>query len=68
MPTEALKGDFDPKNFLDQVPENDASGKPYPAWKKQLLARQIADKAKIEAEEKKKVREKHFRYLRFFGM
>lgn len=38
------------KNFLDQVGDSSM-----PDWKRQLLARQMAEKAKKEYEEKKKV-------------
>ena len=50
-----LTGEFDPKKFLDKVPDTDDTGIPYPDWKKHLLARQLAEKALKDAEEEKKV-------------
>ena len=50
-----LTGEFDPKNFLDKVPDTDDTGISYPDWKKHLLARQLAEKALQDAEEEKKV-------------
>lgn len=51
-----LEGDFDPKNFMDQIDSVDKSGNPIPEWKKQMLARNLAEKAFKEYEEKRKVR------------
>lgn len=51
-----LEGDFDPKNFMDQIDGVDKSGNPVPDWKKQMLARNLAEKAFKEYEEKRKVR------------
>ena len=53
--TPVLMGEFDPKNFMEKVPDVDPVGAAYPEWKKQLLARQLAEKALQESEEKKKV-------------
>ena len=47
--------DFDPKNFVDQVAATDSNGIEIPMWKRVILARQMAEKAQKEAEEKKKV-------------
>lgn len=58
----ALTGEFDPKNFFDKVPDTDNTGIPYPDWKKQLLARQLAEKALKDAEEEKKKEEYEARF------
>ena len=57
-----LTGEFDPKNFLDKVPDTDDTGIPYPDWKKHLLARQLAEKALQDAEEEKKKEEYEVRF------
>ncbi|XP_052082827.1 probable protein kinase DDB_G0277539 isoform X2 [Mytilus californianus] len=57
-----LMGEFDPKNFMDKVPDLDPAGAKYPEWKKQLLARQLAEKALQESEEKKKQEEYEARF------
>ncbi|XP_052821016.1 espin-like isoform X2 [Mya arenaria] len=56
-----LEGEWDPKNFVDQVPNR----KDLPAWKVQLQARQIAEKVMKETLEKRKVED---REARFKGM
>ncbi|XP_067658701.1 espin-like isoform X2 [Haliotis asinina] len=61
-PTNRLEGEFDPKNFLDQVPEKDSSGQPIPQWKKQMLAKGIAEKAQKEAEERRKIEAEEARF------
>ncbi|KAK3599557.1 hypothetical protein CHS0354_035794 [Potamilus streckersoni] len=57
-----LVGEWDPKNFLDQVPDTDGRGVEIPGWRKQMLARNIAEKAYEEAQEKKKVEERESRF------
>ena len=47
-----LAGEFDPKNFVDQVPNKDS----LPSWKVQLLAKQIAEKYMKETLEQRKVK------------
>lgn len=58
-----LEGDFDPKNFMDQIDGVDKSGNPVPDWKKQMLARNLAEKAFKEYEEKRKVRNNQLKIL-----
>lgn len=58
-----LEGDFDPKNFMDQIDGVDKSGNPIPDWKKQMLARNLAEKAFKEYEEKRKVRNNQLKIL-----
>lgn len=58
-----LEGDFDPKNFMDQIDGVDKPGNPIPDWKKQMLARNLAEKAFKEYEEKRKVRNNQLKIL-----
>lgn len=44
-----LDGDFSPSNFLDKTPAD------LPDWKRQMMAKKMAEEGKREADEKKKV-------------
>ena len=43
-----LRPEFDPKKFLDQVPREDSSGVPFAAWKRRVMAKQLAERAQLE--------------------
>jgi hypothetical protein len=62
----SLTGEFDPKNFLSQVEEKNSSGHPVPDWKKMIIARQLAEKAFKESEEKRKATGFFFSYYMVF--
>ncbi|XP_059476834.1 espin isoform X2 [Neocloeon triangulifer] len=45
-----LSKQYSVENFVEQVPDTDATGNPIPAWKRQMLAKKAAEKARKEAE------------------
>ncbi|KAK3773201.1 hypothetical protein RRG08_025867 [Elysia crispata] len=51
--TRPLTGDFDPKNFLDQVETVDTTGRTIPEWRRHVLAKHAAEKAQKEFEERR---------------
>ena len=55
-PSERLVGKYDPKNFINKVPSQDASGNELPQWKRLLIAKQFAEKSLVEDEEQARVR------------
>ena len=50
-----LTGKYDPKKFVAQVPDKDASGFDMPPWKRLIVARQMAEKAHKEEMERQQV-------------
>lgn len=46
-----LNKTFNVSNFVDQIPEKDSSGNIIPIWKRQMLARKAAGRAKKELED-----------------
>ena len=57
-PSERLVGEYDPKNYVNKVPAQDASGNELPQWKRLLIAKQLAEKALVDDEEQARVKEK----------
>lgn len=56
---------FTAEEFLVKIPDRDQKGNEIPLWKRQMMARKAAEKAKKEAEEeiKKQVEEKKARAI-----
>ena len=50
-----LREEFSPKAFLSQAPKANASGTEVPAWKRLIIARQLAERAQKEADEQQRV-------------
>ncbi|XP_074654309.1 uncharacterized protein LOC141908254 [Tubulanus polymorphus] len=45
---------FSPENFMDDVPKMDKSGREVPQWRRLMLARQLAERAKTDHDIKQK--------------
>lgn len=43
---------YKPDTFLEQVPESDATGATIPQWKRLMMAKKLAEKARKDAEQK----------------
>ncbi|XP_043228048.1 espin-like [Amphibalanus amphitrite] len=48
-----MSKEFTAEAFLSEIPETDAAGNTIPAWKRQMMARKAAERAKIAAEEQR---------------
>lgn len=46
-----LSSEYTPEKFLDKIPKEDISGVPIPQWKRMMLAKKAAEKARKEAEQ-----------------
>lgn len=54
---------FTPENFLSKIPINDPSGNEIPSWKREMMAKKAAEKAKNEAIEKRAKMEEERRQM-----
>ncbi|XP_041378453.1 espin-like isoform X2 [Gigantopelta aegis] len=62
-PPNTLVGEWDPKHFMSQVPEKDLAGMAIPDWRRHMLAKQAAEKAKKESEEKMRIALEEARFV-----
>lgn len=52
MKAKEFASQFTAENFITVIPEVDAQNQPVPLWKRQMLARKAAEKAKKEEVER----------------